>query len=207
MYSPGPFQIKDPEILNAFMREHSFASIVTHDGAVPHATHMPVLLDPARGPQGTLVSHMARANPQWRHFADGKEVLVIFTGPHAYVSPAWYATTPAVPTWNYTAVHAYGRPRLVSDPEQFAAMLHDLVEFYESPRQDRWSGEMPVEFRDRLMQGIVGVEIEITRLEGKFKLSQNRPEDAPGVMTALAASDYQTEREVARLMRGHFPAS
>ena len=85
-------------------------------------------------------------------------------------------------------------------------MLHDLVEFYESPRQDRWSGEMPVEFRDRLMQGIVGVEIEITRLEGKFKLSQNRPEDAPGVMTALAASDYQTEREVARLMRGHFPA-
>ena len=134
-------------------------------------------------------------------------MLVIFTGPHAYVSPAWYATTPAVPTWNYTAVHAYGRPRLVSDPEQFAAMLHDLVEFYESPRQDRWSEEMPVGFRDRLMRGIVGVEIEITRLEGKFKLSQNRPEDVPGVMTALAASDFQTEREVARLMRGHFPAS
>ena len=106
MYSPGHFQINDPETLTAFMREHSFATIVTHDGAVPHATHMPVLLDPDRGPQGTLVSHMARANPQWKHFADGREVLVIFTGPHAYVSPAWYATTPAVPTWNYTAVHA-----------------------------------------------------------------------------------------------------
>ena len=90
-------------------------------------------------------------------------------------------------------------PRLVTDPERFAAMLHDLVEFYESPRAGRWQGDMPVESRDRLMQAIVGVEIEITRMEGKLKLSQNRPEDAHGVMMALAASADQTEREVAAM--------
>lgn len=180
------------------MRRHSFATIVTHDGEIPHATHMPVLLD-ATG--ATLVSHMARANPQWQHFADGHEVLVIFTGPHAYVSPAWYATAPAVPTWNYTAVHAYGRPRIVTDHECFAKMLHDLIERYESGRENRWRGELPVDFRDKLMRGIVGIEIEITRLEGKFKLSQNRPEDAPGVIKALSASTDPMDREVSELMQ------
>ena len=183
------------------MKRHSFATIITHDGSVPHATHMPVLLEESRGPHGTLVSHMARANPQWQHFGSGQEVLVVFTGPHAYVSPAWYASEPAVPTWNYTAVHAYGVPRIISDPERFATVLQDLVEYCESGREDRWHGRMPEEYRDRLMRGIVGVEIEITRLEGKYKLSQNRPEEAAGVMHALAASEDQTEREVAGMMR------
>lgn len=200
MYSPDHFKITDPATLAAFMQRHSFAIIVTHDGAVPHATHMPVLYDAARGTNGTLVSHMARANPQWQHFEDGREVLVIFTGPHAYISPAWYVTSPAVPTWNYTAVHAYGIPRLVTDHDQFATMLHDLIEFYEAPRENRWQGEIPEAFRDRLMKGIVGVEIEITRIEGKFKLSQNRPEDQPGVIDALTASADQTDREVAAMM-------
>ena len=162
---------------------------------------MPVLHEPGRGKHGTLVSHMARANPQWQHFENGQEVLVIFTGPHAYISPAWYATAPAVPTWNYTAVHAYGVPRIVTDHERFAQMLHDLIERYEAHRPNRWHGEMPEAFRDRLMHGIVGIEIEITRLEGKFKLSQNRPDDAPGVIAALAGSEDQTDREVAAMMQ------
>jgi transcriptional regulator len=145
---------------------------------------------------------MARANPQWRHFEDGREVLVIFTGPHAYISPAWYASAPAVPTWNYTAVHAYGTPCIISDHHRFAHRLHELVEFYESGREERWSGEMPAEFRDRLMHGIVGVEIEITRLEGKFKLSQNRPtEDREPVIPALSASADPMDRETAAMMR------
>ncbi len=202
MYSPDHFQVDDRDTLHAFMRQHSFATIVTHDGTASHATHMPVLLHPQ---QGTLVSHMARANPQWRHFENGQEVLVIFTGPHAYVSPAWYATQPAVPTWNYTAVHAYGIPRIVTDHDRFAQMLHDLIEFYEADRENRWDSEMPAEFRDGLMRGIVGVEIEITRLEGKFKLSQNRtPDDQAGVIAALEKSADQTEREVAELMKAHF---
>jgi transcriptional regulator len=202
MYSPAHFKIEDRTELLAFMRRHSFAGIVTHDGAVPHATHMPVLVSKGARDTLTLVSHMARANPQWRHFENGQEALVIFTGPHAYVSPAWYATQPAVPTWNYTAVHAYGRPRIVDDPTRFVAMLRELIEFYESPRADRWPGAMPDEFRDRLMAGIVGVEIEVTRIEGKFKLSQNRSDaDRAGVIAALSASTDQTEREVAELMR------
>jgi len=199
MYTPAQFRVEDRATLIAFMRQHSFATIVTHDGAVPHATHMPVIV---RENENTLVSHMARGNPQWRHFGDGREVLVIFTGPHAYVSPAWYATRPQVPTWNYTAVHVYGIPRIVEDHERFAAMLHELVEFYESPRANRWDGEIPVEFPDKLMAGIVGVEIEIARIEGKFKLSQNRDEvDQAAVIAALAASSDQTEREVAALMK------
>ncbi|HSH96086.1 MAG TPA: FMN-binding negative transcriptional regulator [Roseimicrobium sp.] len=201
MYSPETFQIHDPAVLAAFMREHSFATIVTHDGTAPHATHMPVLLEQGRGQHGTLVSHMARANPQWKHFENGQEMLVIFTGPHAYISPAWYATQPAVPTWNYTAVHAYGIPRIVTDPGRFAEMLKDLVEFYESGRANRWSGEMPVDFRDKLMKGIVGVEIEITRTEGKFKLSQNRPADVPGVIAALESSADPGDRAVAKMMK------
>ena len=191
----------DRNTLNAFMRQHSFATIVTHDGKVPHATHMPVLLNPEQGPHGTLLSHMARANPQWRHLTAGAEVLVIFTGPHAYISPAWYVTEPAVPTWNYTAVHAYGTPRLVTEHNRFAQMLHDLVEFYEAERPNRWHGSLPAEFRDGLMRGIVGVEIEITRLEGKFKLSQNRQGDAPGVIAALEASADQTDRDTAQMMK------
>jgi len=200
MYSPAHFKIEDRATLLAFMRRHSFASIVTHDGALPHATHMPVLASEREG-VFTLVTHMARANPQWRQFGDGQEILVMFTGPHAYVSPVWYATEPAVPTWNYTAVHAYGRPCIVDDPARLAAMLRELTEFFESPRKDRWPGVMPEEFRDRLMAGIVGIEIEVTRIEGKFKLSQNRSEaDRVGVITALSASGDQTDREVAELM-------
>jgi len=200
MYTPAHFQIDDRDTLNAFMHRHSFATIVSSDSIVPQATHMPVLLNPTQGPHGTLLSHMARANPQWQHFS-GSEVLVIFTGPHAYISPAWYVTEPAVPTWNYTAVHAYGTPRIVADHDRFAQMLHDLVEFYESGRPNRWHGTLPPEFRDGLMKGIVGLEIEITRLEGKFKLSQNSPQDAPSIITALEASADQTDRATAKMMQ------
>ncbi|MCB1063911.1 MAG: FMN-binding negative transcriptional regulator [Verrucomicrobiae bacterium] len=205
MHSPDHFQIDDPATLAAFIRDHSFATIVTHDGTRSHATHVPVLLEAGRGPQGTLVFHLAKANPQWRHFESGSEGLVIFTGPHAYISPAWYESQPAVPTWNYTAVHVYGVPRLVTDHDRFAQMLYDLIENFEVGKEGRWSGEMPEEFRDRLMNGIVGVEIEITRIEGKFKLSQNRSEDASGVIAALAASSNQTDREVAEWMARVLP--
>lgn len=201
MYSPEVFKVEDPATLHAFLRQHNFATLVTqHDGAV-QATHVPLVLKEEVGEQGALQGHLARANPQWRDLAPDKEVLLIFTGPHAYISPAWYQTSPAVPTWNYTAVHVYGRPRLVEDPGEFAAMLHDLVEVHERDRPDRWSGEMPEDFRDRLMKGIVGFEIGITRIEGKFKLSQNRPDDAPGVIDGLSQSPYQGDREVAELMR------
>ena len=200
MYTPSHFQIDDRDTLHAFMLQHSFATIVSHDGQIPQATHLPFLLNPTQGLHGTLLSHMARANPQWQHFTRA-EVLVIFTGPHAYISPAWYVTQPAVPTWNYTAVHAYGIPRIVTQHDRFAQMLHDLVEFYEAERHNRWHGTLPAEFRDGLMKGIVGIEIEITRLEGKFKLSQNRPQDAPSVIAMLQNSTNQTDRDTAKMMQ------
>jgi transcriptional regulator len=197
MYTPAHFQIDDLGTLHAFIQRHSFATLVSQEGGVPQATHLPFLLNPT---QNTLISHMARANPQWSHFTNS-EVLVIFTGPHAYISPAWYATQPAVPTWNYTAVHAYGIPRIITQHDRFAQMLHDLVELYESGRPNRWDGQLPPEFRDGLMKGIVGLEIQITRLEGKFKLGQNRPQDAPGVIAMLEKSTDQTDRETAQMMK------
>ncbi len=205
MYSPAAFQVEDRRTLIAFIRKHSFATVITQDAGMPHATQMPVLFREGDGTPGRLVSHLARANPQWKHFENGGEVLVLFTGPHAYVSPAWYVTTPAVPTWNYTAVHVYGRPHLITDRDAIAAMLHELIEFNEAGRSGRWSGEMPEEFRDKLMKAIIGFEIEITRIEGKFKLSQNRPEDMPGVVDALMKSNDPTDREVAAMMRQLMP--
>lgn len=205
MYSPDSFQIHDRSVLDAFIRRHGFATLVTHDGESPQATHLPVLLETGRDPRGMLAAHLARANPQWRQFATEPEVLVIFTGPHAYISPAWYVTEPAVPTWNYTAVHVHGIARIVTDRDRSAGMLHELIEFYEAGRDPRWHGQIPVDYRDRLLNGIVGVEIEITRIEGTFKLSQNRPQDLAGVIAALTQSADPTECEVAQLMSEHRP--
>jgi len=197
MYIPASFHVDDSAKLAAVIREHSFATLVTHDGAAPFASHLPMLFRPELGPHGTLVSHMARANAQWRHFADGREVLAVFHGPHGYISPSWYQTQPAVPTWNYATVHAYGVPAMFDDPERVATLLGETVSAYDST----WSGELPGELRDRLMQAIVAFEIPITRIEGKFKLGQNRsPADQQGVFDALIASDDPGNMALARMM-------
>lgn len=199
MYIPAPFQVADSAKLAAFIREHSFATLVTHDGTAPFASHLPMLFRQGAGPHGTLVGHMARANAQWRHFADGREVLAIFHGPHGYISPSWYQTQPAVPTWNYATVHAYGVPVVFDDHERVAALLSETVSAYDSA----WSGELPVEFRDKLMQAIVAFEIPLTRIEGKFKLGQNRPPaDRQGVFDALTASGDPDNLALAQLMAG-----
>jgi len=202
MYLPSHFTEADTARIHDLMRKNSFATIVTHTSEAPFATHMPVLLHGKRGPHGTLVSHMARANEQWRHFSGGREVLVIFQGPHAYVSPSWYETKPAVPTWNYAAVHAYGVPRIIEDEANLRTTLRELVHYFEAGRPQPWGEELTDEYLDKLSPGIVGLEIPITRLEGKFKLSQNRnATDRAGVIAALAQSPDQTARELAKLMK------
>lgn len=214
MYIPAAFRMGDPEepetreTVHAFLRRHSFATLVTSGDDGPVATHLPLLLDPDRGPHGTLRGHLARENPQWPGLADGP-VLAIFQGPHAYISPAWYATSPAVPTWNYTAVHAYGAARLLPE-EALLPLLRESVATYEAPRAEPWRMELPEEWLARLMRGIVGFEIEIHRLEGKWKLSQNRPEgDRARVAGELLRSEDAAERETGRLMEalrsGHTP--
>jgi transcriptional regulator len=206
MYIPSHFEQRNPEVLAELMQRHSFATVISHDGKAPFATHMPVLFHPNDGPRGTLVTHMARANPQWRQFDGmgsnvGREVLVIFHGPHAYISPSWYVARPAVPTWNYTAVHAYGVPRIVEDPVAVRNILRELVNAFESHRHAPYS-ELTDAYIDKLSPAIVAIEIPLTRLEGKFKLNQNRSrEDVTGVIDALSASHDQTERELADVMK------
>jgi len=190
------------------MRAQSFALMITADDTgAPFATHLPILVDERRGPLGTLRGHVARANPHWRHLAAGRPTLVVFSGAHAYVSPSWYATHPAVPTWNYVAVHASGTGALVEDAEQVRALLADLVHVYESPGPEAWSFEaLPADYVAGMQRGIVAFEIPIARLEGKAKLSQNRDAvDRGRTREALAASDDPVARAVAALMAGTPP--
>jgi transcriptional regulator len=208
MYIPKHFQITDSAWCHALMRAQSFAAMITADDAgVPFATHLPILVDPARGPFGTLRGHVARANPHWRYLAAGRPTLVIFSGAHAYVSPSWYATHPSVPTWNYVAVHAAGTGALVEDPEQVKALLVDLVHTYESPGPSAWSfGSLAADYLAGMQRGIVAFEIPIERLEGKAKLSQNRDAvDQARTREALAATDDPLARAVAALMAGAPP--
>ncbi len=201
MYNPAAFHVEDPEKLNAFIRAHSFATLVTDEGAAPFATHLPMLFRPNAGPHGTLLSHMARANPQWNHFASRKDALAIFQGPHSYISPSWYAAAPAVPTWNYTAVHAYGRATLIDDPQQIASLLRETIATYESPFEPPWPGELPEDYFEKMMRAIVAFEIPISRIEGKFKLGQNRSDaDQHGVFRSLSNSDDPDRQALARLM-------
>jgi transcriptional regulator len=208
MYIPKPFEITDPAWCHALMRAQSFAAMITADDAgVPFATHLPILVDPARGPLGTLRGHVARANPHWRYVAAGRPTLVVFSGAHAYVSPSWYATHPSVPTWNYVAVHATGTGTLVEDPEQVKTLLADLVRTYESSGPTAWSLEgLAADYLAGMQRGIVAFEIPIGRLEGKAKLSQNRDAvDQARTREALAASDDPLARAVAALMAGAPP--
>jgi transcriptional regulator len=200
MYTPSAYQATDREMLFGLMEQFNFATLVTVSDNAPFATPLPFLLDRNRGEQGTLRAHMARANPQWQQFADGQEVLVIFQGPHAYISPAWYTSEFAVPTWNYTVIHAYGQPRLIDDQETVQQMVEGLVAYHETPRPQPWSFTWTDRYLN-LLKGIVAFEIEITRLEGKAKLSQNRSyEDQLGVVQGLRQSLDPGEQQVATQM-------
>ncbi|MBI3832563.1 MAG: FMN-binding negative transcriptional regulator [Planctomycetes bacterium] len=201
MYIPAAFKESSREILHALMRAHAFATLVTVDQGAPFATHLPVLLDADRGPHGTLRAHVAKANPQWQHFKDGAEVLVIFQGPHAYISPSWYQPGVSVPTWNYEAVHAYGRARIMKDETELLGVLRDLVGVYERGFTIPWVYPEDEPRHRAMLASIVGFSIEITRLEGKRKLNQNRAAaDREGVIAALRAAGDETSRAVAEAM-------
>ena len=210
MYIPPAFRVEDKARLAAFLHQHSFATLITHDGAAPFASHLPMLFRPDVGPHGTLTAHMARANPQWQHFANGREALAIFHGPHSYISPSWYEATPAVPTWNYAVVHAYGIPTIFDDHERIVSLLREIVFLYESAFEQPWRGELPDEYREKMIRGIVAFNIPLTRIDGKFKLGQNRSAaDIQGVFRALSGSDNGDDRALAQLMlaEGHVSTS
>ncbi len=201
MYIPPAFRVEDASKLAAFIQKHSFATLITHDGTAPFASHLPTLFYPGVGSHGTLVSHMARSNPQWQHFASGSEVLAIFHGPHCYISPSWYQTDLAVPTWNYATVHAYGVPTVFSEHERVVSLLEETTAAYEASFEQPWNRDLPREFRDKLIHGIVAFEIPIARIEGKFKLGQNRSAaDIQGVFNALSHSADADSQAVAQMM-------
>ena len=189
MYIPKAFREDDISAIHTLIREYSFAALITQREGVPFATHLPFMLDAERGPNGTLLAHMARANPQWHDFASAQEVLVIFQGPHAYISPSWYEVELSVPTWNYAVAHAYGLPRLIEDQEKLYDLLKILIQTHEAQFENPWPFQLSDDYLKKMMRGIVGFEIEITRLEGKFKLSQNRSEtERENVIAALQES-------------------
>lgn len=206
MYVPGAFAVDSPEAIQALIATYDFATLVSHGAGGLTATHVPVLFEPERGAQGTLVTHLARANPHGSALV-GSEVLAIFQGPHGYVSPSLYATHPSVPTWNYAVVHVYGRAREVTDPQTLRAMLATLVAKHEAGRTAPWSMEgLPDEYVRGMLRGIVGLEIEVSRIEAKQKLSQNRNRvDRARVIDALNGSALAHERELGAYMARHAP--
>lgn len=200
MYIPEHFKETNPERISALVTGHPFGMLVTAPEGVPFVSHLPFLFERSAGSQGKLLGHMARANPQWQHFSSDSEVLAVFQGPHAYVSPSWYSS-PGVPTWNYAVVHLRGRPRLIEDESELEALLEQLTHAHESHIPNPWKPNLTGERRTKLLDMIVGFEIEITDIQGKFKLSQNRPlEDQQRVIEALSQSSNQTEAAVSKLM-------
>lgn len=199
MYIPGFNRVDERERINAFIHAYGFATLVTDQLGRPWASHLPTLLDEGTK---TLRSHMARANEQWKHFNPEREVLCIFHGPHAYISPSWYADQHTVPTWNYAAVHVYGVPTVVDDSEALRQIVFDTTAKFESLMPQPWQISLSEAELDGMLKAIVGFTIAITKVEAKFKLGQNRsPEDRAGTVIGLAASNHLSSIELAEFTK------
>lgn len=202
VYLPSVFTEARPEVLIAHIERYDFALLVSRGPAGLVASHIPFLIE-QDGEELHLFGHLARPNPQVADLAQGGEVLAIFSGPHAYISPSWYATGPSVPTWNYVDVHAYGTVRLVEEDDWLRRLLRRLSDRHEARNPAPWHmDQLPGTYLTGMMRGIIGFDIAVARLEGKYKLSQNRPAaDRPLVIAALERQGGADAVAVARLMR------
>jgi transcriptional regulator len=206
MYLPPHFREDSLPELQRAIAEARLAVLITSGPQGIVASHLPMLFDPTPLPNGRILGHVARANPQWRGYDGQSEALAIFPGPEAYISPAWYATKRAtgkvVPTWNYVAVHAYGRLEFFEDAVRLRSLVGRLTERHESRRPAPWAvDDAPKDFIDGQLKAIVGFEMAIQRLEGKWKLSQNRtPDDRAGAIAGLKQEGGPAEQAVASLM-------
>jgi len=205
VYIPRLNAEQDTTALHAFIDANPFATLVTASGGL-FATHLPLILRPTDGPLGTLEGHVARANSHHKLVEGATDALVIFTGPHAHVTPTWYPSKVenerVVPTWNYVAMHAYGTVRFRDDADYLAAHVARLTERHEAARGSEWrTSDPPADYVAHQLKAIVGVEIEIARLEGKWKMSQNRSiADVDGVIKGLRRSGDAQDLEVADTM-------
>jgi transcriptional regulator len=206
VYLPPAFTESRPAVLIAHIEHHDFGLLVSHGEAGLVASHIPFLVE-QRGEEVHLLGHLARPNPQVEDLGRSAEVLAIFAGPHAYISPSWYAGGPSVPTWNYVDVHAYGNVQLVEDSDWLRSLLRRLSDRHEGRSPTPWCmQDLPEAYLESMLKGIVGLDIAVSRLEGKFKLSQNRPAgDRPRVIAALERRGDADALAVARLMREREP--
>jgi transcriptional regulator len=175
VYIPEHFRVRDHADAIAFMRANPFTILVSSTSEGPFATHLPLVIR-EKGDQLTLRGHVAKANPHWRYLEQQPSCLTIFHGPHSYISPTNYNTHESVPTWNYGAVHVYGNARVFSAPDELLSVLHELIPMFEPTYAVQWAS-LSQGYRDRMLSHIVGFEIAVTKIEAKFKLSQNRTRD------------------------------
>lgn len=207
MYVPTHFREDRLPVLHEAIRRFGFGTLVTHGPSGLEASHIPLLLDDSQGPFGALYGHLARPNPQWKGIGSGTPALAIFLGPNTYISPSWYPTKQetgkVVPTWNYLAIHAYGEVGTFDDPERMREHVTQLTRTHESARPAPWAvSDAPSEFIDSMLRGIVGVVIRITRLDGKWKMSQNRPgQDQASVLERLMGEGGPDQAAVADIIR------
>jgi len=209
VYLPEGFRESDRSALFDLCDAYGFATLISAapEGAGVGAldvTHLPLVIDRAGAGAPRLLGHVARANRHWQRFDGRTPALAIFSGPHGYVSPAWYVTTPSVPTWNYAVVHITGVPRVL-DGEATAAVIGQLVEAYERGRPGRWSAELPEDYRRAQLDAIVGFEMSIDGIEGKFKLGQNRTDaDRAGMIAGWEGSADAASQELAAFARAYY---
>jgi transcriptional regulator len=207
MYTPKHFEETRVEVLHGLIRTHPFGALVTMTAEGLDANHIPFEIDPDPAPFGTLRGHVARANPLWREVAPRAAALVIFQGPDTYVSPSWYPTKAetgkVVPTWNYAVVHAHGVPRFIDDRAWLRAFVEQLTTRHEAGRREPWKvTDAPADFIDAQVGAIIGVEVPITRLTGKWKVSQNRPaQDRAGAVEGLVREGGPSGAAMADLIR------
>ena len=200
MYIPKHNQLEDRAALLAYMRAYSFAALATSGPGGLMATHLPFVIGEQDG-RITLLAHMARANPQWRDFAAGAETLVIFMQPHAYVSPRLYDSRQNVPTWNYVAVHAYGRPELIEERAAKLELQRKLIRQHDAAFLEQMAG-LPDSYLDAKLAAIVSFSIAVTRIEARYKLSQDKnPAERERIARELEASGDSVAAATARLMR------
>jgi transcriptional regulator len=208
MYTPKAFEVTDLPTLHAAMKQSELATLVTTTTHGLVATHLPLLLDETRGEYGTLTGHVSRANLQWRETDPEAEALIIFLGPDAYISPSWYPakqeTGRVVPTWNYAAIHVYGRLTFFDDPERLRTVVTELTRKHEAAFPAPWQvTDAPAAYIDSQLKAIVGFECRILRIEGKQKFNQNRSlEDRLGVIEGLRELEDERKIQVAELMEG-----
>lgn len=201
IYIPAHFDERDVGEMHRLMERAPFATFLSHIDGDIQVTHLPLLVNSTAAPYGVLTGHMARANPHWKYLHQGSH-LAVFHGPHRYISPAWYTEHPSVPTWNYAVVHASGACRLIEDTTSVLRLTAELTQRFEKENGTDWRMPEDQAYLSKMASHIVGFELTISELKGKFKLSQNRmPEDRHNVIAALEEAGTVWDRDLSSLMK------